>query len=188
MTDIKSDQKMPGRDTRWKKGDPSPNPDGRPKSRAMIARSDFGILEDMRFKVTKGGETREATAQEALFIKTFQLAMAGNRIAIRIILKAIVAREEALAKQHSKQPGLPMLFQREDPDNAVNALCHLGLAEPDTRYEDYGDGRRLVLKPEGVQMALKRRGLGRLTSQDVSNINLVTLAADTLIWPKGSET
>ena len=80
-----------------------------------------------------------------------------------------------------------MLLPREDPDNAFNALCLLGLAEPDTRCDDYGEGRRLVLKPEGVQMALKRRGLGQLTSQDVSNIGLLTLAADTLIWPKRPE-
>ena len=169
---------------RFRKGT-SGNPKGRPKSRRVSSISAFDIIMDRTFTVTQDGKSRELTLEEALQHRTYEEAIKGNRASQREVLKMIAKREKWLA---AKRPvsGLNLLMETEDPDNANEALLLLGIAEPDTQWNDPTDkDQRLRLKPWAVQAALSRPGRRRLSAQDVSEIKRCTRDAETLRWPAG---
>ena len=76
-----------------------------------------------------------------------------------------------------------MLREPKDPKNAYEALCILGIAAPDSEWEDHDPDLRLQLEPWAVQLALNRRGLGRLTNEEIADINRCTRDSDKLVWP-----
>jgi uncharacterized protein DUF5681 len=171
--------------SRFRKGE-SGNPKGRPKSKPGPSPSAFDLVIDRTLTLTQGGTPREVTIEEALQHRTYQDAIAGNRGARREVLKMIEKREKWFAAKGAKHPGIEVLFEREDPDNANEALILLGIAEPDTR--DYGPNHnyeRLLLRPWAVQAALSRRGRRRLSAKDVAEIKRCTRDAETLRWPAG---
>jgi hypothetical protein len=170
--------------SRFRKGQ-SGNPKGRPKSRSRPAPSAFDIVIDRTLTVTQNGRVREVTVEEALQHRTYQDAIAGNRAARREVLKMIAKREKWLASHGPKHRPVERLIE-PDPDNANAALVLLGIAEPDTRWNDANDKyERLLLRPWAVQAALSRPGRRRPSDKEVSGIKRCTRDPETLRWPRG---
>lgn len=169
--------------TRFQRGQ-SGNPAGRLKSKKIIDQgSAFDIIITRSLTITQGGKAREVTVAEALQYKTYQQAIAGNRMARREVLKMIAKREKALAKMPRRHQPITRLIESVDPKNACDALCILGIAIPDPSWAEPYRETRLLLTTWGVQAALNRRGLRTLTPRDIQEIKRCTFDADTLVWP-----
>jgi hypothetical protein len=174
---------------RFRKGH-SGNPKGRPrKQRALpdAPRSAFEIVLEKRVTVTQAGVDQEVSVQEALQLRTYQDALAGNRAARREVLKMIAKREKAMEDRGQRvQRAMPSVTQKMSPDprNADAAMCLLGIAGPNKRLEEYNPGA-ILLEPWAVQAALRRRrGSKALTQQDIDDIKRCTRAAETPRWPR----
>lgn len=138
----------------------------------------------------QNGKPRKVTVEEALQLRTYQNAIAGNRAAQREVLKMIDRREKWLASKKPKQhKDLKSLIELTDPRNADGALLLLGIAErDDTRSNDsHNRYEHLLLRPWAVQAALSRPGRRRLSAQDVFEIKRCTREPDTLRWPAGTK-
>jgi hypothetical protein len=184
MSDV--GQPRPPATTRFRKGQ-SGNPKGRPKARPQVAPSAFDIVIDRTLTVTRNGRPREVTIEEGLQHRTYQDAIAGSRLAQREVLKMIAKRDKWLAAKVAQYRFVQRRIEPRDPDNAVEALLLLGIAELDTQW--WGDipdeRRRLLLGPWAVQLALSR-GRRQLSAEDISEIKRCTHDAETLRWPAGS--
>lgn len=179
--------RQPPASKRFRKGE-SGNPKGRPRARREQQASAFDILIDRTLTVTHNGQPREVTVEEALQHKTYQDAIAGDRSARREVLKMIAKREKWLAAKAPKHRPIEWLMEPLDPENAIEALLLLEIAERDTRWAAENDPYvRLKLQPWAVQAALSRKGRRTLSKQDVDAIKRCTKDAETLRWPKGIE-
>lgn len=167
---------------RFRKGQ-SGNPKGRPRKAAIAANSAFDVIIDRTLTVTQGGKPREVTIEEALQHRTYQDAIAGNRAARRQVLKMIAKREEWLAQKAPKRQPLEFLMEREDPENANEALLVLGIAERAAPWGENDPYDRFLLCPWAVQAALSRRGRRSLSENNIVEIKRCTRDADTLRWP-----
>jgi Family of unknown function (DUF5681) len=184
-----SERSRSPRTGRFQKGH-SGNPNGRPrKQRALpdATRSAFEIVWEKRVTVTRAGIDQELSVEEALQLRTYQDALAGNRAARREVLKMIAKREKAMADRGLRTPrALPSITREISPDprNADAAMCLLGIAAPDKSREEYHPDA-ILLEPWAVQAALRRRrGSKVLTNEDVSDIKRCTRAPETLRWPR----
>src|SRR5262249_34004521 len=98
MSDTPERSRSP-RTGRFLKGH-SGNPNGRPrkqKAPPAATRSALKIVFDKRVTVTQGGVDRDLSVEEALQLRTYKNALAGNRAASREVLKMIAKREKAIA-------------------------------------------------------------------------------------------
>src|SRR5262249_32273946 len=73
-------------------------------ARSNTTRSAFEIVFEKRLTITQGGVDRELSVQEALQLRTYQNALAGNRMAQREVLKMIAKREKAIGSGHRTLP------------------------------------------------------------------------------------
>jgi hypothetical protein len=138
--------------------------------------------------ITEGGRERERSAEEALQLRIYQDAWAGNRPAQREVLKWIAEREKARALTGQPKLLLKKTQYVDEPRNADAAMCLLGIATPDKSREGHNPGA-LLLEPWAVQAALRRRRGGKaLTPEDVADIERCTRAAEKLRWPRGTKT
>ena len=172
---------------RWTKGQ-SGNPAGRPKKRRPHV-SAFDIIFDKSLTVTQEGVERQLTVEEALHLKTYQAALKGSKMAVRAVLKMIEKREIALAERAPAANPNPMGFRWEhDPRNADEAMLLLGIAVPDPSWSGPCKyGTRLKLTTWAAQAGLSRPGRSRLEPREVDDIKRVTLEAERLKWPRGSQ-
>ena len=141
---------------------------------------------DKKLPVTQDGKSREVTVEEALWHKTYQNAIAGNRSAQREVLKMIKKREAYLNARKPKNLFPPVDCKIEYPqDDADEALLTLGIATRHPACEDLGEySEQLLLEPWAVQAALNRRHSGsKLTEREVEEIQRCTRNAETLCWP-----
>lgn len=161
----------------------SGNPEGRPRrDKPKQDKSAFDVLDGRQVTVVMGGLPRELTMLEALFYKTYQEALDGGRMAIRHVLKKIMARE---AKRSPHVPRFPlMLFEDPDPADVDDALIVLKIA---TKSEGCTrpDGRPfLQLESWAASAAFRRRKLGPLSRQNLKDIREQTRDADSVNWPE----
>lgn len=182
-----SDRSRSTRTGRFQKGQ-SGNPKGRPRKQSALpeaTRSALEIVSEKRVTVTEGGVDRELSVEEALQLRTYQDAWAGNRAAQPTILKMIIKREKAIANSGQRiTPPATVKFEPAVPRNADAAMCLLGIAASDRSRKGH-DPSALLLEPWAVQAALsRRRGGTALTPRDIREIERCTRAADTLRWPK----
>jgi hypothetical protein len=184
-----SERSRSPRTGRFQKGH-SGNPKGRPrKQRALpdATRSAFEIVLAKRVTVTQAGIDQELSVKEALQLRTYRDAVAGNRAARREVLKMIAKREQAMADTKLQtQRTMPSVTSKISPDprNADAAMCLLGIAAPDKSREEHNPGA-LLLEPWAVQAALgRRRGSKALTMEDIGDIERCTRAPETLRWPR----
>jgi hypothetical protein len=188
MSDTSQRARSP-RTGRFLKGH-SGNPKGRPRKETVLpdaAPSAFEIVFDKRVTVSQGGVDRELLVEEALQLRTYQDALAGDRAAQRTVLKMIAKREKAMVDSglriQRKMRSNTSKIEPTEPRNADAAMCLLGIAAPDTSDTYHAD--TLLLEPWAVQAALsRRRGSNALTPQDVSQIERKTRASKTLRWPR----
>jgi hypothetical protein len=122
MSDTPEPSRSP-RTGRFLKGH-SGNPKGRPRKQttppdADAARSAFEIVLDKRVTVTQGGVDQELSVEEALQLRTYQDALAGNRAARREVLKMIAKREKAMADRglrlQRKMPLVTVKMESKEP-------------------------------------------------------------------------
>jgi uncharacterized membrane protein len=174
----------------WFRKDQSGNPGGRPTGSRASQTSAFDVVVDMTLIVPDHAGTREIMVEEALQQKTYRNALAGDRMAIRTILKWIRKREAWIARRASKahRTAIKELVS-PDPDNADAALVLLGIAAPNPARADIVANRaQLLLELEAVQAALRRRrGGNRLTDEERNTIRRCTRDPDNIRWPKGGE-
>ena len=188
MSDTSERSRSP-RTGRFQKGH-SGNPKGRPRKQHALPdaiRSAFEIVLEKRVTVTRAGIDQELSVKEALQLRTYQDALAGNRAARREVLKMIAKREQAMAdKGLQTRRTMPSVTSKISPDarNADAAMCLLGIAAPDKSREEHNPGA-LLLEPWAVQAALRRRrGSKALTMEDIGDIERCTRAPETLRWPR----
>lgn len=165
------------------------NPKGRPKKqRQETSASAFDIVIDKTLSVTRNGQPREVTVEEALQHKTYQEALAGNRPARREILKMIAKREKFLASRRKPKSDSFELLIEEAPTNANEALLLLGIGCPHPWFVDtQSEYEHVKLELWAVQAALgRRKGGRRLTKEEVSEIKRSTQDPEKIRWPRGT--
>ena len=179
----------PPKSTRFPKG-VSGNPAGRPrKERPADSTSAFDVVVDKKLTINQNGTSREVTIEEALWHKTYQNAIAGNRSAQREVLKMIKKRDAHLVGRKAKKPAprndVKFVYPLADADEA---LLILGIATRHGGREKLGTTRKqLLLEPWAVQAALgRRRGGSKLTEREIEEIQRWTRDAATLRWPGGT--
>ena len=176
MSDTSERSRSP-RTGRFQKGH-SGNPKGRPRKQRVLPdapRSAFEIV--LKKRVTAGID--QELSVEALQLRTYRDAVAGNRTARREVLKMITKREKAMADRGLRtQRTMPSVTSKKSPDprNADAAMCLLGITAPNkSRVERDPDA--ILLEPWAVQAALgRRRGGKALTTEDISAISNVARA------------
>ena len=144
MSDTSERSRSP-RTGQFQKGQ-SGNPKGRPRKQIAppdATRSAFEIVFEKRVTVTQGGVDQELSVEEALQLRTYQDALAGNRAAQREVLKMIAKREKAIGGQRTANNAVGTTkMESTEPRNADAAMCLLGIAAPDTNAE-----RRMTRTP-----------------------------------------
>jgi hypothetical protein len=167
----------------------SPNPGGRPAALPAPQASAFQVLVETTLTVTDRYGTREITLEETLQRQTYQRALAGERMAIREVLKWIMKRD-AWRQKHEAKASPPAITRHisPDPDNADAALLLLGIAAPNPARAEFGKDRaQLLLEPWAAQAALhRRRGGHRLTDEERDWIRRCTRNPESLRWPRGT--
>ena len=175
---------------RFDKGQ-SGNPKGRPRKPPEPAAPAISVVIDRTLTITRGGQAREVTMEEALQHRTYQDAIAGKRLAQREVLKWIRKREAWLGKQAGGSLRREVIRKMSpDPTNANAALQLLGIAVVDERWlSGDRDQVRLMLEPWAVHVALaRRRSSAPLCERDVAEIRRCTSRPESLRWPKGTPT
>ncbi len=123
--------------------------------------------------------------EEALQQRTFKDALAGNRMAIREVIKWIDQRETWLIRHQSKEVQPIKQLISHDPENADNALLILGIATPKpvSQPDIRPDRKQLLLEPWAVQMALlRKRARLDLSNSKQDDIKRCTRDPDGLVW------
>ena len=167
--------------TRFKKGQ-SGNPKGRPRKPKPPPPSPFAILDEL-LTVQEQDGVSQLRLEDAMLLKTYQLAISGGRRAQKKIVKMMRERHKAAVKgKASRGPRIQSLIE-PDPENALEALEILGIA---SRMANAGDSRsgHLRLERWGVEAALGRRNFKELSDSDIQFIRGWTHDGDALKWPK----
>ncbi len=171
---------------RFRKGE-SGNPKGRPRKAPAPRSSPIEVLLDREMTITRDGQPRKITTEEALQQKTYQDALAGKRMAERQVVTWIEKRE-AWYERNAPDTSRPKLEIKTSPspENAREALAILGIVGRDERYVDSDPyAPRQLLEPWAVQAAFdRRRGAPPLTDREVAEIRRCTRDPDSLRWPK----
>ena len=166
----------------------SGNPKGRPRNRkartGSTTCSPFDIVFEKRYSVVQGGVKQDLPVEKVLQRRIFEQALAGKRAAQRAILRMIMKRDKVRAERNPRSSTSVTQDYHTEPRNADAAMCLLGIAAPDAL--ETGDNS-LRLEPWPVQEAIRRRqGRKRLTGHDISAIERVTRAPESLRWPRGA--
>lgn len=189
MADTQS-KNRPGHSTRFQKGR-SGNPKGRPRKGKPAIQSSYDTLLDLTLPANMDGTPQAISAEQALQIKTYNQAMAGNRGAQRKILKMIEEREAHFVKKADRLPKVEEVFDFFDPTNAFDALLLLDIAsrdlEVEARPEPGSDPRRLWLEPWAVQLALSKRKVRRLPSPSNPLPTRAIRDANAVKWPRDAK-
>lgn len=176
----------PGREnTGWFKKGESGNPKGRPRgSKASAApNSPLGFLLDNRVTITKDGQARKISLEDALEQKIFMLAMSGQRKAIRDVIKMIEKWSAWIAKRETKNDytEIKMLSEALDPENIDEALMLLNIVtiNPNRDPKDY-PRPQLLVQPWAAQFALRRDR--SLRDGDLRQAKFCTYDSASVIW------
>jgi hypothetical protein len=168
--------------TRFKKGQ-SGNPKGRPRKPKPAPTSPFAIL-DEPLTVHEAESVSELPLEDAMLVKTYQLAITGSRRAGKKIVKMILERQKLSFKTRTiRSPRITRQIE-EDLENALKALEILGIASrrANANSADSQDGR-LRLELWAVEAALRRRNFGELSSSDMHLIREWTHDGGAVKWP-----
>lgn len=113
----KKSHRNPPERTRWKKGEPSPNPHGRPKGSPNRSKTLLKVFHELVDANIAGKRTRMPSAEATVRV-LMQSALKGNLTAISQVMKFWIEAEAASEK--SKVPEYPF----SDGDRAVIAEIH----------------------------------------------------------------
>lgn len=117
----------------------SGNPKGRPRKVVEARMSALDVVIDRTLTITRNGQPREVTMEEAFQHRTYQDAIAGKRLAQREVLNWIRKREAWIAARNAMR-GTRKIEVKQSPDlmNALDALLILGITTPDDDVAKYG--------------------------------------------------
>jgi Family of unknown function (DUF5681) len=137
-----SERSRSPRTGRFQKGH-SGNPNGRPRKQRVLPeapRSAFEIVLEKRVTVTRAGIDQELSVEEALQLRTYQDALAGNRAARREVLKMSAIAFSRFAIRGLRTPrAIPSLTREISTRPKKRRRCHVS-----SRH------RRPRQKPRGV--------------------------------------
>lgn len=153
------------------------------KAKSSDGNSAFDELRDRKVTVRLDGVDRKLSVAEALLHKMYQLALGGNKSAVRLMLKEIAEHEAGKAPARCYLP--TMVFQYDKPRGLDDAMLILGIATevPDAARTD---GRAcLVLEPWAVSAALARGKNPRPSAKEIRELKRRTRDPDTVAWPSG---
>lgn len=169
--------------SRFKPGQ-SGNRKGRPRKSTAQPESAFDELRNRKIVVQMDGIERELPLAEALLHKTLQQALAGGRMATRMVLKRILAHEASKAPSHRN---LPVLLFEHSPQSVDEAMLILGVASEvcDTPRND--GGANLALEPWAVEASFARAKRLPLTEKDILALKRQTRDPESVAWPLGDE-
>jgi hypothetical protein len=172
----------------FKKGEVR-NPTGRPRGTGKKRTSAFDIIAQTEFTVRTGEATETLSAEEALQFKTYDQAIKGDKKAWAEVLDMVIAREKAIDAMGPGAPRPKLLIESGDPNNAFEAMVLLGIATYDLKrggveYDPENGIPYLLLEPWGVQEALQRRSLSRLSESNKLLVGAWTRDYRSLKWPK----
>jgi hypothetical protein len=128
----------------------------------------------------------ELPLEEAMLIRTYQLAITGSRRAGKRIVKMILEREKLRFKSRAlRRPRITSRDERVDPENALEALEILGIASR-TAGANADDNRNAQLRLErwAVEAALRRRNFEELSTSDIHLIREWTHDSVAVKWPR----
>jgi hypothetical protein len=180
-------RQMPGvgsATTRFKRGQ-SGNPKGRPRKPKPPQSSPFAILDEL-LTVHEPESVSELPLEDAMLIKTYQLAITGNRRAGKKIVKMIIEREKLRFNSRAIRPlRITSKVEQVDPENALDALEILSIASR-TANASVGDSRNEYLRLErwAVEAALRRRNFDELSHSDKQFIRRWTRDSVGMKWPR----
>ena len=180
---------VPPEDGRFRKGQ-SGNPKGRPRKQiAPPPASAFDIVIERTLTVMQAGMPREMMVDEALEQRTYQAALAGDRMAQREVFGMIARHEKAKRRRNpTKTRAIETLVEHGDPRNANLALQLLDIARINPARSDWDNPKdHLLLEPWAVQAALSRRSARRLSAKDIAEARRCTRDPGSVVWPEPSE-
>lgn len=177
----------PPEEYRFRKGETG-NPKGRPRGSAKTRKSAFDVITELELTIRTGEATTTMSAEEALHLKTYHQAISGDKKAWAEVLEMIIAREKALDAVATPRPGVELLIEDGDPENAHEAMVLLGIASYDMEPDGFSsdpeeDERYLQLEAWAVQMALEQRSLKYLDDSSKELVGSSTRDKDRLRWP-----
>jgi hypothetical protein len=113
------DSSKPEKDTRWKKGGPSPNPHGR-KGKPREKKNAASQALDQEITYVVNGQRKKSTVREGTALKLAKEAVEGNKAAIKMLLNwEKAARTEERAIQDSAV-AYPL---NEDDLKTIDTVC-----------------------------------------------------------------
>lgn len=170
---------------RFEKGR-SGNPSGRPKARRPNV-SAFDVIFDKTLTVTQNGKERELTVDEALQLQTYQAALKGSKMAVRVVLKMIEKREIALRKAEARVAAkVHPITVEYDTDSADEAMLLLGILKEEEKPTGWKSDRgRMKIDTWAAQAAISRPGRHKLSDKDMEDCKAMTVAPEKLRWPRG---
>ena len=171
-----------GRFTTGKSG----NPKGRPKKLKESKETPLEVAFGKTVQLTQGGERSEVGVDFAIDLQTLKDAMEGKARALKKVTAWVIKREKWRRAEYDKNN--PSTIERvfgDDPDNAEEALQLLGIATRDWDYDPSDtETVRLQLAPWAVNQALRRKRGGKLSKDDISEIERCTVDGADIDWPK----
>lgn len=167
----------------------SGNAAGRPRrkksQKATQEGSAFDVLHERRIPVLMGGIEKQLTVEQALFYRTYQDALKGNRLAIRTVLKRIKDREARRAP--CQRRGLIFRSEEQNPRNVDDALVALRIATSCPKRERENGRLYLELEPWAVALALARAKGPLLEDKKLRELKEHTRDAGSVTWPEEYE-
>ena len=119
------------------------------------------------------------TIDEALQHTNYQAAIAGSRLAQRMVIKMIERRELARAAKAPPRPGVVVKRAQAEPVNADAALALLDITQVRTSQGAYP---AVKLTTWAIEAALARRR-GGFTKEELDQAQRHALAPGDIGWP-----
>jgi hypothetical protein len=101
---------------------------GGPRKPKPRVPSPFAILDEL-LMVHEPNSVGELPLEDAMLIKTYQRAITGGLRAGKKIVKRVLEREKLRFKSHALRPPRITSKLEQDPENALDALEILGIAQ-----------------------------------------------------------
>jgi hypothetical protein len=129
----------------------SGNPKGRPRKPKPPPPSPFAILDEL-LTVHEPDNVSELPLEDAMMIRTYQLAITGSRRAWKKLVKMMLERQKL--RLISRAPRSPRVTSQieEDPENALEALEILGIASRKAGANAGDTGRKRSRQRKGGEV------------------------------------
>lgn len=164
----------------------SGNRNGRPRRANKVGpAAPFEELRSRMITVQMDGVRHQLSLAEALLQKTFQQALAGGRMAIRVILKKILAHLATSAPTTYNFP--TMIYLNAAPQSVDEAMLILGIAsQVPERLRENGQAQ-LALEPWAAARGLKRTKGTSWDEKTIRELKRRVRDPESLAWPSGED-